>query len=135
VPSECWAAAFWVRGLVADDLRADDDLRERDFAVRIAQLLLCSFNGFGCRQHYRDHPRRRLLEEAPAIGCEGRDDVLQRRPHQRRETGAARSARRRKLAPVPPQQLNVNKSGRPAYIEFICRQYPVYGQWVGRSAE
>src|SRR5260370_24937328 len=23
----------------------------------------------------------------------------------------------------------------PAYIEFICCQYPVYGQWVGRSAE
>ena len=25
--------------------------------------------------------------------------------------------------------------GRPAYIEFVCSQYPVYGQWVGRSAE
>jgi hypothetical protein len=24
---------------------------------------------------------------------------------------------------------------RPAYIEFICCRYPVYGQWVGRSAE
>ena len=31
--------------------------------------------------------------------------------------------------------LGYNGSGRPAYIEFICCQYPVYGQWVGRSAE
>jgi hypothetical protein len=31
--------------------------------------------------------------------------------------------------------LAANTSGRPAYIEFICSQYPVYGRWVGRSAE
>src|ERR1700752_2812060 len=29
--------------------------------------------------------------------------------------------------------LDGNPSGRPAYIEFICCQYPVYGQWVGRG--
>jgi hypothetical protein len=29
--------------------------------------------------------------------------------------------------------LGYNTSGRPAYIEFICCQYPVYGQWVGRG--
>ena len=26
-------------------------------------------------------------------------------------------------------------SGRPVYIEFVCCQYPVCGQWVGRSTE
>src|SRR5215470_9771060 len=31
--------------------------------------------------------------------------------------------------------LAANASGRPAYIEFVCRQYPVYGQWVGRTSE
>jgi thiamine pyrophosphate-dependent acetolactate synthase large subunit-like protein len=31
--------------------------------------------------------------------------------------------------------LDVNTSGRPAYIEFVCCQYPIYGQWVGRSGE
>ena len=25
-----------------------------------------------------------------------------------------------------------NESGQPAYIEFICSQFPVYGGWVGR---
>lgn len=29
--------------------------------------------------------------------------------------------------------LAVNDSGQPAYIEFICSQYPVYGQWVTSS--
>ena len=28
--------------------------------------------------------------------------------------------------------LEANKSGQPAYIEFICSQFPVYGGWVGR---
>ena len=28
--------------------------------------------------------------------------------------------------------LAANKSGTPAYIEFICSQFPVYGGWVGR---
>lgn len=31
--------------------------------------------------------------------------------------------------------LDVNAAHRPAYIEFICSQYPVYGPWVGRRAE
>ena len=42
------------------------------------------------------------------------------------------------VIPALRRALDVNKSGRPAYIEFIlfiCCQYPVYGQWVGRSAE
>jgi thiamine pyrophosphate-dependent acetolactate synthase large subunit-like protein len=26
-------------------------------------------------------------------------------------------------------------AGRPAYLECLCCQYPVYGQWVGRSRE
>ena len=39
------------------------------------------------------------------------------------------------VVPALRRALDVNASGRPAYIEFICSQYPVYGQWVGRSAE
>jgi len=29
--------------------------------------------------------------------------------------------------------FEVNKSGQPAYIEFICSQFPIYGGWVGKS--
>ena len=39
------------------------------------------------------------------------------------------------VIPALRRALDVNTSGRAAYIEFICCQYPVYGQWVGRSAE
>ncbi len=39
------------------------------------------------------------------------------------------------VIPALRRALEVNQSGHPAYIEFICSQYPVYGQWVGRSAE
>ena len=39
------------------------------------------------------------------------------------------------VIPALRRALDVNTSGRPAYIEFICCQYPVYGQWVGRGAE
>jgi len=39
------------------------------------------------------------------------------------------------VIPALRRALDVNTSGRLAYIEFICCQYPVYGQWVGRSAE
>jgi thiamine pyrophosphate-dependent acetolactate synthase large subunit-like protein len=39
------------------------------------------------------------------------------------------------IIPALRRALDVNASGRPAYIEFICCRYPVYGQWVGRSAE
>ncbi len=37
------------------------------------------------------------------------------------------------IIPALRRALDVNASGRPAYIEFICCQYPVYGQWVGRG--
>jgi acetolactate synthase-1/2/3 large subunit len=37
------------------------------------------------------------------------------------------------VIPALRRALDVNNSGRPAYIEFICCQYPVYGQWVGRG--
>src|SRR5215831_14968706 len=33
------------------------------------------------------------------------------------------------VIPALRRALDVNTSGRPAYIEFICCQYPVYGQW------
>ena len=29
--------------------------------------------------------------------------------------------------------FDVNKSGQPAYIEFICSQFPIYGGWVNKS--
>ena len=28
--------------------------------------------------------------------------------------------------------LKANDSGQPAYLEFICSQYPIYGRWVSR---
>jgi acetolactate synthase-1/2/3 large subunit len=37
------------------------------------------------------------------------------------------------VIPALRRALDVNTSGRPAYIEFVCCQYPVYGQWVGRG--
>jgi acetolactate synthase-1/2/3 large subunit len=37
------------------------------------------------------------------------------------------------IIPALRRALDVNASGRPAYIEFVCCQYPVYGQWVGRG--
>jgi acetolactate synthase-1/2/3 large subunit len=39
------------------------------------------------------------------------------------------------IIPALRRALATNASGRPAYIEFVCCQYPVYGQWVGRSSE
>src|SRR5581483_4409359 len=37
------------------------------------------------------------------------------------------------VVPALRRALDVDASGKPAYIEFICSQYPVYGQWVGRG--
>ena len=34
------------------------------------------------------------------------------------------------VIPALERALSVNESGQPAYIEFICSQYPVYGRWV-----
>jgi acetolactate synthase-1/2/3 large subunit len=34
------------------------------------------------------------------------------------------------VIPALERALKVNESGQPAYIEFICSQYPVYGRWV-----
>jgi hypothetical protein len=39
------------------------------------------------------------------------------------------------IIPSLRRTLDVYYSDRPACIEFICVQYLVYGQWVGRSAE
>ena len=39
------------------------------------------------------------------------------------------------VKPALQRALAANESGRPAYIEYLCCQYPVYGQWVGRSME
>src|SRR5271166_447492 len=39
------------------------------------------------------------------------------------------------IIPALRRALDVNTSGRPAYIEFFCCQYPVYGGWVGRGSE
>jgi acetolactate synthase-1/2/3 large subunit len=39
------------------------------------------------------------------------------------------------VIPALQRALAANASGRPAYLECLCCQYPVYGQWVGRSME
>ena len=36
------------------------------------------------------------------------------------------------VVPALERAIDKNSSGQPAYIEFICSQYPVYGSWVGR---
>ena len=36
------------------------------------------------------------------------------------------------VIPALKRALAVNESGQPSYIECICSQYPVYGQWVSR---
>ena len=37
------------------------------------------------------------------------------------------------IIPALESALEANKSGRPAYLEFICIQYPVYGDWLSSS--
>jgi thiamine pyrophosphate-dependent acetolactate synthase large subunit-like protein len=37
------------------------------------------------------------------------------------------------VVPALQKALAANASGQPAYIEFICSQYPVYGRWAGRG--
>ena len=36
------------------------------------------------------------------------------------------------VVPALRRALEVNQSNKPAYIEFLCSQYPIYGEWVGR---
>jgi thiamine pyrophosphate-dependent acetolactate synthase large subunit-like protein len=36
------------------------------------------------------------------------------------------------VVPALERALAANQSGQPSYIEFICSQYPVYGQWVSK---
>jgi thiamine pyrophosphate-dependent acetolactate synthase large subunit-like protein len=36
------------------------------------------------------------------------------------------------VVPALERALAANVSGQPSYIEFICSQYPVYGQWVSK---
>jgi acetolactate synthase-1/2/3 large subunit len=38
------------------------------------------------------------------------------------------------LVPALQRALAANVAGQPAYLECVCSQYPVYGQWVGRSS-
>jgi len=44
----------------------------------------------------------------------------------------ARGSEPSEVIPALQRALAVNESGQPSYIEFICSQYPVYGQWVSR---
>jgi hypothetical protein len=37
------------------------------------------------------------------------------------------------VIPAFERVLAANEAGQPAYIELICSQYPVYGQWVRNS--
>jgi acetolactate synthase-1/2/3 large subunit len=34
------------------------------------------------------------------------------------------------IGPAIKRALNVNRSGKPALLEFICSQHPVYGEWL-----
>ncbi len=36
------------------------------------------------------------------------------------------------VVPALRRALDANKENRPAYIEFLCSQYPIYGEWTGR---
>ena len=36
------------------------------------------------------------------------------------------------VVPALKRAVEKNSTGQPAYIEFICSQYPIYGSWVGR---
>ncbi|MCI0785945.1 MAG: hypothetical protein J4O09_06490 [Chloroflexi bacterium] len=36
------------------------------------------------------------------------------------------------VGPALKRALAANDSAQPAYIEFICSQYPIYGRWVSR---
>ena len=36
------------------------------------------------------------------------------------------------VEPALKRAMEANDSAKPAYIEFICSQYPVYGEWVSR---
>ncbi len=35
------------------------------------------------------------------------------------------------VGPALRRAMHANDSSQPAYIEFICSQYPIYGRWVG----
>ncbi|MCJ7609682.1 hypothetical protein MUP00_08465, partial [Candidatus Bathyarchaeota archaeon] len=34
------------------------------------------------------------------------------------------------IGPAVKRALQANASGKPALLEFICSQYPVFGQWM-----
>ncbi len=34
------------------------------------------------------------------------------------------------IAPALKRAFKENKLGRPAYIEVVCCQYPVFGRWI-----
>ncbi len=36
------------------------------------------------------------------------------------------------VGPALKRAMAANDANQPAYIEFICSQYPIYGRWVGR---
>ena len=36
------------------------------------------------------------------------------------------------VGPALKRAMAANDENQPAYIEFICSQYPIYGRWVGR---
>jgi thiamine pyrophosphate-dependent acetolactate synthase large subunit-like protein len=38
------------------------------------------------------------------------------------------------IIPALQRALDENAHDRPAYLEFICCQYPVYGAWVTAGA-
>ena len=38
------------------------------------------------------------------------------------------------IMPALERAFEANSRNHPAYVEFLCGRYPVYGEWIGRSA-
>jgi acetolactate synthase-1/2/3 large subunit len=34
------------------------------------------------------------------------------------------------VIPAIKRAIKVNNSGKPAFLEIICSQYPIYGRWL-----
>lgn len=62
----------------------------------------------------------------------GPDDVDMSRVVGQLGLHAERVTEPSEVAAALERALAANESGQPAYIEFICSQYPVYGRWASR---
>jgi thiamine pyrophosphate-dependent acetolactate synthase large subunit-like protein len=60
----------------------------------------------------------------------GPEDVDMARVAEELGLHAERVADPEQIIPALQRAQAANETGRPAYIEFICSQYPVYGRWA-----